>query len=134
MTPLPNKICTHCSAKRYPSEPAGFCCTQGKVALAPLPELPAELVQKLTLDNEFKKHARSINQSLALPAWAQLAWCNMLAARLLSRSVGSFITRLVGSSVGNRLVMQRTISSTSTTVPHRSLGARSSFPLFPLLQ
>ena len=65
VTPPPTNICQHCDAKRYLSEPAGFCCSQGKVELAPLPELPAPLLQKLTLDAEFKKHARSINQGLA---------------------------------------------------------------------
>ena len=65
VTPPPTKICQHCAAKRYPLESAGFCCSQGKVALAPLPELPAPLLQRLTLDAEFKKHARSINQGLA---------------------------------------------------------------------
>ena len=63
-----NVICTFCNAKRFPKEPKGICCKNGKVEDVPLiPDPPDEMVPLFSLENsrsrQFLANARKYNQA-----------------------------------------------------------------------
>ena len=49
-------ICNHCRAKKYKCEPAGMCCSNGKVRLLPLNEPPESLLSYLSGSTANSKH------------------------------------------------------------------------------
>ena len=57
-------LCHHCNAKRFKNEPAGFCCSKGKIQIALPPALPNQL-QHLLQQQEFKNKVRKYNQAFA---------------------------------------------------------------------
>lgn len=52
------KICPHCRAKKWPGEPPGMCCSNGKVKLEALREPPQTMRKLLLEDTEDGKHFR----------------------------------------------------------------------------
>jgi hypothetical protein len=53
---VPN--CHHCHAKRFPKEPPGFCCRNGKIELNE-PVIPDQLIRLYTSSDEDARHFRS---------------------------------------------------------------------------
>ncbi len=65
--------CKLCKVLKFPGETEGMCCSNGKVKLQPLPELPAvlkELLDGNTRDSKkFRPHIRaSYNNAFAMSA------------------------------------------------------------------
>ncbi|XP_022683539.1 uncharacterized protein LOC101768973 [Setaria italica] len=51
----PEDNCEHCNAKKFESEPPGFCCHSGKIHLS-TPETPPELVRLWSSSNANARH------------------------------------------------------------------------------
>ena len=51
-------VCQHCSAKKWPGEAKGLCCSGGKVRLPLIQEPPEPLLHLLTKDDVPAKHFR----------------------------------------------------------------------------
>ena len=65
VAPPMNVECCFCAALRYPTEPVGLCCSQGKVDIPLPPDLPEELHRKITENPVFLKNLRKYNQVFA---------------------------------------------------------------------
>ena len=51
-----SKVCNYCRAKKWDNEPAGVCCSNGKVQLATFQEPPQPLKNLLTGSTSDSKH------------------------------------------------------------------------------
>ncbi|XP_012698637.1 uncharacterized protein LOC101778811 [Setaria italica] len=54
----PEASCEHCNAKKFESEPPGFCCRSGKIHLS-TPETPPELVRLWSSSDADARHFRA---------------------------------------------------------------------------
>ena len=63
--PAMDVVCDFCGAFRYRHEPAGLCCSGGKVDIHVPPDLPVDLHRKITEDADFLKDIRKYNQVFA---------------------------------------------------------------------
>ncbi|KAG5542824.1 hypothetical protein RHGRI_015805 [Rhododendron griersonianum] len=70
---LPNvAYCVHCDAKRFPSEPDGFCCSRGQVSIYPLrtPNTLLDLYRGSSkLCKDFRAHIRPYNNMFAFTSF-----------------------------------------------------------------
>ncbi|KAG5517414.1 hypothetical protein RHGRI_037973 [Rhododendron griersonianum] len=78
--PIPNEAfvlpivlqCIHCDAKRFASEPDGFCCSKGQVSVYPL-RTPAKLLELFRgsskLCKDFRTHIRPYNNMFAFTSF-----------------------------------------------------------------
>ena len=62
------KACKECGAIKFPNEPPGFCCGNGKIKWDQK-EMPAVLKQLLEGDKDFVSKIRLYNNSLCLATW-----------------------------------------------------------------
>ena len=66
MESLFNQVpCEFCSALKFPSETANFCCNKNKIKISK-PEVPDELKELLLHDKDFLHNIRSYNNALCL--------------------------------------------------------------------
>ena len=65
-----NVICEFCKARKWKNETPTLCCNSGKIILTNFPDPPEFIRDLLTKSTEegklFRKHARSLNNALAL--------------------------------------------------------------------
>ena len=62
--------CQECGAFKFKREPPGFCCSNGKIKIAPYPKPPSLLselwVSQDSMGNLLRKYAREINNAVAI--------------------------------------------------------------------
>ena len=58
---LMNKTCQHCQAPRFPNEPPGICCYNGKIQLPLYPAPPSYLSSLLNDNQHFLNNIRAYN-------------------------------------------------------------------------
>nr|XP_027086673.1 uncharacterized protein LOC113708416 [Coffea arabica] len=70
LPPTPN--CEHCGAKRFPSEPPSFCCSEGEISVV-APAMPYAL-KRLFIGNDeecehFRKNSRTYNNNVTFTSY-----------------------------------------------------------------
>ncbi|XP_072150844.1 uncharacterized protein [Setaria viridis] len=96
----PEASCEHCNAKKFESDPPGFCCRSGKIHLS-TPETPQELVRLWSSSDadarHFREHIRYFNGHFSFTSM----YCKLDSVTTDVRNCGIYTFRAHGQIYHN---------------------------------